>query len=372
MMVAVRDDTLSHEDQARVDRLKQSYLTASEELRKVIVGQEEAVDQILTSIFAGGHCLIVGVPGLAKTLIVSSLAQVLSLSFRRIQFTPDLLPSDITGTEVIGPSAGRGDRGLSFMKGPIFANIVLADEINRTPPKTQAALMEAMEERQVTSAGKRHPLEAPFYVLATQNPIEQEGTYPLPFAQLDRFMFQVYIDYPPEEEEERILQYTTTTYQAELEPLIPKEEVLALQRIVRRVQVAEPVLQYAVTLARNTRVRREKVPAEIEEWLSWGVGPRGPQHLIVGGKARAMLHGRTAVLPEDIRAVVYPAFRHRMILNFHAEAEGVTADRVITHLLRSVPSPDGWKGAVAPPKSTWARLLGRFWPSRSASAGALP
>ncbi|MCZ6601583.1 MAG: MoxR family ATPase [Planctomycetota bacterium] len=360
---ADRQDVLSPEDQARVDRLEQTYFTAKQQLRRVIVGQEEAVDQILTSIFAGGHCLIVGVPGLAKTLMVSSLAQILSLTFRRIQFTPDLLPSDITGTEIIASDPVSGERGLTYIKGPIFANIVLADEINRTPPKTQAALMEAMEEQQVTSGGKRYPLESPFYVLATQNPIEQEGTYPLPVAQLDRFMFQVFVDYPSVEDEERMINLTTTSYHAELEPLIPKEELIALQRIVRRVTVSEEVLQYAVALARGTRVRREEVSAEIKEWLSWGVGPRGPQHLIVGGKALAMLHGRTHVLPEDIRAVVHPAFRHRLILTFHAEAEGVTPDQVITRLLHAIPSPDGWEGDVEAPKSTWARLLGRFWPS---------
>jgi MoxR-like ATPase len=224
--------------------------------------------------------------------------------------------------------------------------------------------MEAMEEKQVTSGGKRYELEPPFYVLATQNPIEQEGTYPLPVAQLDRFMFQVYIDYPPVEEEYRILKYTTTSYAAELEPLIPREEVLALQQIVRRLSVSDEVLQYAVALARSTRVRREEVTPEIEEWLSWGVGPRGPQHLIVGGKARAMLHGRTRVLPEDIRAVILPTFRHRLILNFHAEAEGVTPDRVITHLLHQVPSPDGWEPDVKPERSAWARFLDRLMPAR--------
>jgi MoxR-like ATPase len=294
------------------------------------------LEQLLICIFSRGHCLLIGVPGLAKTLMISTLARTLSLSFSRIQFTPDLMPSDITGTEVIQEDKTSGERRFQFLRGPIFASIVLADEINRTPPKTQAALLEAMQEHQVTAGGKRHALEEPFFVLATQNPIEQEGTYPLPEAQLDRFMFNVLVDYPTEAEELEIMRRTTSAEKKSLEPILKGDEIMRLQEIVRRVPISDHVTRYAMRLTRATRLRTSEAPDFVKEWLSWGAGPRACQYLILGGKARALLHGRHHVSTEDIDKVAHPVLRHRLITNFNAEAEGITTDKIIDRLLEYV------------------------------------
>ena len=306
------------------------------ELRKVIVGQDEAVEQVLIALFTAGHCLITGVPGLAKTLLIKTLAEILDLSFKRIQFTPDLMPADITGTEVLDED--NGHRSLRFVKGPIFAQILLADEINRTPPKTQAALLEAMQEYHVTAAGRTYPLERPFFVLATQNPIELEGTYPLPEAQLDRFMYNVRVDYPTEREEEQIVATTTSAYEAKLERVLSGAEIQELQKLVRRVPVGDHVVRYAVRLARATR-GREGSPDFVKQWISWGAGPRASQYLVLGAKTRAVLHGRFAPGIEDVRAVAPSVLRHRVVTNFTAEAEGVRPDRIIADLVAGV-SPD--------------------------------
>ena len=306
------------------------------ELRKVIVGQDRVVDELLTAMFANGHVLLVGVPGLAKTLLISSLARVLDLQFNRIQFTPDLMPSDITGTDVIEEDAS-GKRLIRFIRGPVFANLVLADEINRTPPKTQAALLQAMQEKQVTAGGQTFDLALPFFVLATQNPIELEGTYPLPEAQLDRFMFNVYVDYPSQDEEERIVATTTSSYEATLERVLGATDILALQKLVRRVPVADHVVRYAVRLARATR-GREGAPEFVKQWVSWGAGPRASQYLVLGAKTRAVLEGRFAPGIDDVRAVAASVLRHRIVTNFSAEAEGIKPDRIIQDLLTSVPT----------------------------------
>ncbi len=334
-------------EREKIERLGATAAKVRGELRKKIVGLDLVVEQMLMAIFAGGHSLLVGVPGLAKTLLISSLAEILSLKFRRIQFTPDLMPSDITGTEVIAQDRETGKRVFQFVPGPIFAHLVLADEINRTPPKTQAALMEAMEERQVTSAGKKFPLEPPFHVLATQNPIEQEGTYPLPIAQLDRFMFELRVDYPSFEEEYKIAALTTSAYKAELSPLIAREEILDLQAIVKKLPVSETVIRYAAQIVRHTRVQSDSAPKFIRDWLLWGVGPRGGQFLILAAKARAMLEGRATVEPADIRAVAHPVLRHRIISSYYAEAEGITPDRIVAKLLEVVPAPDARIGVGA-------------------------
>ena len=312
------------------------------ELRKVIVGQDQVVDQLLTALFANGHVLLVGVPGLAKTLLISSLARVLDLKFSRIQFTPDLMPSDITGTDVIEEEEGTGRRVIRFIQGPVFANIVLADEINRTPPKTQAALLQAMQEKQVTAGGQTFDLALPFFVLATQNPIELEGTYPLPEAQLDRFMFNVFVDYPKQEEEERIVATTTSAYEARLERVLGASDILELQRLIRRVPVADHVVRYAVRLARATRggaaADRGSEPAEfVRQWVSWGAGPRASQYLVLGAKTRAVLLGRFAPGVEDVQAVAPAVLRHRIVTNFTAEAEGIKPDRIVQDLLRHIP-----------------------------------
>ncbi|MHC4223783.1 MAG: AAA family ATPase, partial [Planctomycetota bacterium] len=286
--------------------------------------------------FSRGHCLLVGVPGLAKTLLISSLAKTLTLSFARIQFTPDLMPADITGTEVIQEDKATGQRTFRFLRGPIFANVILADEINRTPPKTQAALLESMQEHQVTAGGRKYPLDEPFFVLATENPIEQEGTYPLPEAQLDRFMFNVKVDYPSADEELDIMKLTTSTAVPELKAVLGAAEILELQETVRRVPIADSVLGYAVRLVRATRVEAPDAPAFIKESLSWGAGPRASQNLILGGKARALLQGRFHVSVEDIRSIAHPVLRHRLITNYSAEAEGTTADTLVDRLLETV------------------------------------
>ena len=327
----------SADDLKALDHLKQAYSAVRQELGKVIVGQEEVIEQLLIAIFAQGHCLLEGVPGLAKTLMVSTLARSLKLQFSRIQFTPDLMPSDITGTEVIQENRATGERGFKFLTGPIFANIILADEINRTPPKTQAALLEAMQERQVTIGGQRHGLPAPFFVLATQNPIEQEGTYPLPEAQQDRFMFKVFVKYPGYDEEYRIAETTTAQFNPDVGGVLTGEEIMHLQQMVRRVPVAPFVIHYALRLVRATRIHEGDVPAFVKDWVSWGAGPRGMQYLLLGGKARAMLQGRFFVTTDDIRAVAHPVLRHRVITNFNAESSGISSDKVVDRLLVDVP-----------------------------------
>jgi len=325
------------EDLKLVEKLAQGRKSILEQLHKIIVGQDEVIEQLLIALFARGHCLIVGVPGLAKTMLISTIAEILDLKFQRIQFTPDLMPSDITGTDVIEENISTGKRSFRFIKGPIFANIILADEINRTPPKTQSALLQAMQEYKVTASGNTYPLELPFFVLATQNPIEQEGTYPLPEAQLDRFFFEVNIDYPKYEEEKEIVTKTTSSFQAKLEKALNAQEIIHLQEIVRKVPASEYVVDYAVNLVTATRTSSPRAPEFIKRWVSWGASPRGSQNLILGGKARAILNGRFNVSVEDIKALSHPVLRHRIILNFNAEAEGVRTDEVIDKLLGTVP-----------------------------------
>ena len=307
------------------------------ELRKVIVGQDDVVDEVLMSLFCGGHCLITGVPGLAKTLLVKTLSQILDLSFKRIQFTPDLMPADITGTEVLDEE--HGHRALRFVKGPIFAQIILADEINRTPPKTQAALLEAMQEYTVTASGRSYPLERPFFVLATQNPIEMEGTYPLPEAQLDRFMFNVLIDYLPENDEVAVVQQTTSRRPEPIEPLFTGDDVRRFHEVVKRVPIAEAIVSYAVRLAAGSRPGQTNSPDFINEWVSWGAGTRAAQYMVLGAKARALLHGRNHATVDDIRALVAPTLRHRVLVGYRAEAEGISVDHVIGRLLETVTAP---------------------------------
>ncbi len=336
-------------DLQAVEKLREGYRRIKAELTKVIVGQDRVIDEILIGIFARGHCLLVGVPGLAKTLMISTLARSLSLGFSRIQFTPDLMPSDITGTEVIQEDRSTGERKFRFLRGPIFANVILADEINRTPPKTQAALLEAMQERQVTAGGTKHPLDDPFFVLATQNPIEQEGTYPLPEAQLDRFMFNILVDYPTEEEEVQIMKRTTTLIEAKVESVLSGADILKLQDIVRRVPISDEVIRYVLRLTRATRVSKPEAPQFVKDLLAWGAGPRASQYLILGAKARALLQGRYYVSAEDIRSVAHPVLRHRILTNFSAEAEGITSDKIVDRLLAEVEvNATAWKDSGAP------------------------
>jgi MoxR-like ATPase len=330
----------SQEDLQAVQRLKEAHQKMRDEIGKVIVGQGQVVDEVLISLFCRGHCLLIGVPGLAKTMLIRTLSEVLDLDFSRIQFTPDLMPSDITGTEIIQEDKQTGQRVMRFVEGPIFANIILADEINRTPPKTQAALLESMQEYQVTAAGQKYQLKQPFFVLATQNPIEQEGTYPLPEAQLDRFMFNIMVDYPTEDEEFEIARMTTGAEVRSLEHVLTSEDIMHLQEIVRRVPVAEHVIRYAMKLVRATRVTTDEAPQWVKEQLSWGAGPRAVQYLILGGKARAILHGRYYVSNEDIETVALPVLRHRIITNFNAEAEGIRPDDVIKRLIDEIPAND--------------------------------
>ncbi len=325
-------------DLEAVERLGEAYRKITAELSKAIIGQQQVVEELLIAMLAGGHCLLVGVPGLAKTLMVRTLADTLSLSFNRIQFTPDLMPADITGTEVIQEDKSSGSREFKFLEGPVFANVVLADEVNRTPPKTQAALLEAMQEHQVTAGGKRHRLPEPFFVLATQNPIEQEGTYPLPEAQLDRFMFEVFVDYPEEEEEFEIVRQTTSDLKPHIDEVLSFEEVTSLQAIIRKLPVADHVIRYAMSFARLTRREKSDVPDFIKEYVSWGAGPRASQYLILGAKARAMLNGRAYVSTEDVQAVARPVLRHRIITNFNAEAEGVKSDDIVRQLIEVIPT----------------------------------
>ena len=307
------------------------------QLRKRIIGQDEVIEQLLIALFSQGHCLLVGVPGLAKTLLISTFAQILELPFNRIQFTPDLMPSDIIGTDII-EEGEAGKRAFRFINGPVFANVVLADEINRTPPKTQAALLQAMQEYQVTAGGRTYPLELPFFVLATQNPIEQEGTYPLPEAQLDRFMFHITLDYPDKTAEKEIVMTTTAAYEPEIEPVITGEEVLRIQQVVRKVPIAEAIVDYAVELNRQTRPDSEALDF-IQDWVQWGAGPRASQYLVLGAKARAILNGRYHVAYEDIKAVAVPVLRHRILTNFNAEADGITSLDIINRLLENVNPP---------------------------------
>ena len=330
---------LQQQEREIVERLTAGRSQIEAELAKVIVGQKEVIEQILIALFAGGHCLITGAPGLAKTLLVKSIAQIFHLKFQRIQFTPDLMPADITGTEILQDTPEG--RKMVFVRGPVFANMILADEINRTPPKTQAALLEAMQEHQVTAAGVRYALEEPFFVLATQNPIEMEGTYPLPEAQLDRFMFNVVMDYLPEDEEVAVVTRTTAERPAPIEALFTGQNVLAFQEIVRKVPVAEEIVRYAVKLVAASRPHQEGTADFLNEWASWGAGTRAGQFLVLGGKVRALLKGRAHVTVEDIRALAQPTLRHRILLNYRAEAEGITVADVIKRLLDEVKPPLG-------------------------------
>lgn len=332
------DGTLVNQDDlAAADRLREAYTQICDEMGHVIIGQHNVVEELLIAMFAGGHCLLVGVPGLAKTLMVRTLAQTLSLSFNRIQFTPDLMPADITGTDVIQEDKATGHRELKFLPGPIFSNVLLADEINRTPPKTQAALLEAMQEKQVTAGGHRHKLPHPFFVLATQNPIEQEGTYPLPEAQLDRFMFEVLVDYPDEAEEFEIVRQTTSTLSQTITEVLSMDEISSLQELVRKVPVADAMIRYAMQFTRLTRREKGDVPDFVEKYVSWGAGPRASQFLVLGAKVRAILHGRSYVAGEDIRAIAAPTLRHRIITNFTAEADGVTSNDIVKRLIDFIP-----------------------------------
>ena len=324
-------------ERAAVEQLIAGRARIDAELAKAIVGQRAVIEQILLALLAGGHVLITGAPGLAKTLLVKSIAQIFHLKFQRIQFTPDLMPADITGTEIL--QDGEGGRKLAFVPGPIFANLVLADEINRTPPKTQAALLEAMQEHQVTAAGVRHALPEPFFVLATQNPIEMEGTYPLPEAQLDRFMFNVVMDYLPEDDEVRVISQTTGGKPAAIEPLFTGEDVLRFHQLVRTVPVADDMVRYAVRIAAASRPRQTGTPDFINDWVSWGAGTRAAQFLVLGAKARTLLQGRAHVTAEDIQALVAPVLRHRVLLNYRAEADGMRVEEVIRRLVAAVPVP---------------------------------
>jgi MoxR-like ATPase len=328
-------------DIAELDELREAHRQIRDQIARQIIGQDDVVDQLLIAVFARGHCILEGVPGLAKTLMVHSLAQSLSLEFNRIQFTPDLMPSDITGTEVLYEDRTTGARELRFVHGPLFANLILADEINRTPPKTQAALLEAMQERQVTVGGHRHPLPEPFFVLATQNPIEQEGTYPLPEAQLDRFLFKIFINYPSRDEERRIYRVTTGADQQEITPLISGDRIADLQRLVRRVPVSDYCIDYAMDLVRATRKSEPGAPKYIGEWVSWGAGPRAGQALILAAKARAALAGRPSVGVEDIQAVARPVLRHRVVINYNAQAAGESSDSIVKRLLEDIPVRKG-------------------------------
>lgn len=339
MQIASGTNDLGAEELAAVEKLQKAYHELRAELGKVIVGQEKVVEELLIAMFCRGHALLVGVPGLAKTLLISTLARTLGMSFARIQFTPDLMPSDITGTEVIEEDKTTGSRQLRFVRGPVFANVLLADEINRTPPKTQAALLEAMQEGQVTAGGKQHRLPQPFFVLATQNPIEQEGTYPLPEAQLDRFLFNIHVGYPTEEEEFQIVRLTTAGKKVELKHILSTEDVLHIQEIVRRVPVADHVIRYALQFSRLSRRGENEaaLPPFVKEYVGWGAGPRASQALVLAGKARALLRGRYHVSTEDIRAVAIPVLRHRIVCNFGAEAEGIKSDDIVKKLIDFIP-----------------------------------
>ncbi len=322
-----------------VRRVGQARELLVREVHKVIIGQDEMIEQMLICMFARGNCLTIGVPGLAKTLTISTIAAALAMDFSRIQFTPDLMPSDITGTEIIDQDAATGQRTFRFVRGPVFSNIVLADEINRTPPKTQAALLQAMQEHEVTAAGKTYKLEEPFFVMATQNPIEQEGTYPLPEAQLDRFMLSINIGYPSRSEERDIVLATTQTSQQEIKAVLQGKDILWIQQLVRQVPTSQHMVDYAVDLVRATRPKEPPSPDFVKNWLAWGAGPRAAQNIILTSKARAILHGKFSVSAEDIRAMAFPVLRHRLFTNFNADAEGVDVEQIIEKLLATVPEP---------------------------------
>ncbi|MEQ1574860.1 MAG: AAA family ATPase [Vicinamibacterales bacterium] len=332
-------DLASPDDIALADKMNQGRQQVISELRKVIVGQEETINQVLLTLFVGGNSLLVGAPGLAKTLLIFTMARVLELKFSRIQFTPDLMPSDITGTDLVQEDPATGRRQMVFAPGPIFANIVLADEINRTPPKTQSALLEAMQEHRVTIQGRTYPLDEPFYVFATQNPIELEGTYPLPEAQLDRFMYHIVIDHPPYDEELDVVRMTTAIQAPKLERPISGEDLVSFQRLVRRVPVADPVMRHALDIVRASRPKSANVPDNVKKWVAFGASVRAAQYLVLGGKARALTSGRYHVSFEDIRAMAHPVLRHRIITNFHAQSEGITTDILVDRLLEAVPLP---------------------------------
>ena len=320
------------------DRLHKAHEKIVEQLSRVIVGQQQVIDELLICLFSQGHCLLEGVPGLAKTLLISTLSRSLDLAFSRIQFTPDLMPADIIGTEVLEEDRSSGSRNLRFIEGPLFSNVVLADEINRTPPKTQSALLEAMQERQVSVGRTQHQLSDPFFVLATQNPIEQEGTYPLPEAQQDRFMFKVFVQYPSFSEEFEIAQRTTGTTTADVEPILPAAEIIALQKSVREVPLSDHIARYVIAIVRQTRVGGDGVPDFVSDQLSWGAGPRAVQYLILGCKARALLQGRSHVTIDDVQALAAPVLRHRIVVGFAAESEGVTADSIIRQIIETTPT----------------------------------
>ena len=335
------ESELSTESLQSIEKLQRAYEQIRGQMSQVIVGQETVIEQLLIALFSRGHCILEGVPGLAKTLMISTLSRCLSMTFSRIQFTPDLMPADITGTEVLEENRTTGRREFRFLEAPLFYNVVLADEINRTPPKTQAALLEAMQERQVTVGRVRHPLMDPFFVLATQNPIEQEGTYALPEAQQDRFMFKVFVEYPSFREEFEIARRTTAIQADQIQPVLNAEEILHLQDIVRQVPVTDHVIEYTLALVRQTRVGSPGAADFAGEWLSWGAGPRAVQFLLLGGKARALLYGRSYVSTEDIAALAAPVLRHRIVTNFTAESEGITSDVVIERLIQDTPSKEG-------------------------------
>src|SRR6266849_9550635 len=318
------DTSFAADSQQSIDKLQKAYASIKRQMAQVIVGQEEVIEQLLIALFSRGHCILEGVPGLAKTLMISTLSRSLSMTFSRIQFTPDLMPADITGTEVLEENRTTGRREFRFIEGPLFYNVILADEINRTPPKTQAALLEAMQERQVTVGRVRHRLDDPFFVLATQNPIEQEGTYPLPEAQQDRFMFKVFVKYPKFEEEFEIARRTTALLTEDISAVLSGEMILDLQRMVRKVPVTDEIIRYTLALVRQTRIGEPGVPKFVRDWLSWGAGPRAVKYLILGGKARALLYGRVHVQTDDIQALAYPVLRHRILANFTAASEGIS------------------------------------------------
>ncbi|MEZ5293760.1 MAG: MoxR family ATPase [Vicinamibacterales bacterium] len=332
-------DLSAPDDIALADRMNQGQLRIKQELKKLIIGQDEVLQQVLYTLFVGGNSLIIGVPGLAKTLLIHTLARVVDLKFNRIQFTPDLMPSDITGTDIIQEDPATGRRQMVFAPGPIFTNILLADEINRTPPKTQSALLEAMQEHRVTIQGRTYTLEEPFYVFATQNPIELEGTYPLPEAQLDRFMFHIVIDHPPEDEEYDVVRTTTAVLDPQFERTVDGADLIAFKRLVRRVPVAEPVMRYALALVRASRPKGGTASETVKKWVSFGASVRAAQYLVLAAKARALTSGRYHVTFDDIRALAHPVLRHRVLINFHAQSEGMTSDMVVDKLLESVPTP---------------------------------
>jgi len=326
---------LANQETELVEQLTQKVKKIKDEIGKVIIGQEEIIEQLLIALFSRGHCLLVGVPGLAKTLLIKTLAEITNLKFSRIQFTPDLMPSDITGTEILEEDQASKKRSFRFIEGPIFANVILADEINRTPPKTQSALLEAMQEHKVTAAGMTYTLQEPFFVLATQNPIEQEGTYPLPEAQLDRFMFNLWLDYPSFQEEIKVVQSTTSEYAPKLEKIVSSEEIIEFQNLVRKVPVAENVIEFAVKAANMTRPGNNSLKS-VNQWISWGAGPRASQYLILASKAKAVMEGRYTPGIDDLKSVILPVFRHRIITNFNAEAEGVTSVNVVNTIIEQM------------------------------------